>query len=150
MKSIACSTTESTDNFECIRPEIDRKSARMVSLQSVRTARTAPLYTSLFLGVLVIAAFAAFAAFSGGLLSLVDRWTRQEEYSHGFLIPFVAAWMLWSRRDALVASVGEPSWSGPVVIIVAAIMLIVGELSAFFLLMHVGFVVALLGIQDHA
>ena len=115
----------------------------MVSLQSVRTARTAPLYTSLLLGVLVIAAF---AAFSGGLLSLVDRWTRQEEYSHGFLIPFVAAWMLWSRRDALVASVGEPSWSGPVVIIVAAIMLIVGELSAFFLLMHVGFVVALLGI----
>src|SRR5262245_22431009 len=108
-----------------------------------RTTRTAPLYTGLLVGIVVIAAF---AAFSGGLLSLVDRWTRQEEYSHGFLIPFVATWMLWSRRDALVASMGAPSWGGPAVIVVAAMMLVVGELSAFFLLMHVGFVVALLGI----
>ena len=88
----------------------------------------------------------AFAAFSGGLLSLVERWSRQEEYSHGFLIPLVAAWMLWSRRDAVIASIGKPSWAGPAVIFVAAIMLIIGELSAFFLLLQLGFVVALLGI----
>jgi exosortase D (VPLPA-CTERM-specific) len=93
-----------------------------------------------------IAGLIAFAAFSGGLLSLFERWSQQEEYSHGFLIPFVVAWMLWSRRDALVASVGEPSWSGPAAIFVAAIMLIVGELSAFFLLLQVGFVLVLLGI----
>src|SRR5262249_24873811 len=34
----------------------------------------------------------------------------------------------------------------PAVIFIAAIMLVVGELSAFYLLLHVGFVVALLGI----
>ena len=96
--------------------------------------------------LLCIAVVIAFAAFSGGLLSLVDRWSRQEEYSHGFLIPLVAAWMLWSRRDAVIASVGKPSWAGPAVIFLAAIMLIIGELSAFFLLLQLGFVVALLGI----
>jgi exosortase D (VPLPA-CTERM-specific) len=116
----------------------------MVSLQSVRVARTDPRYTVALLAA--IAVIVALAAFSGGLLSLIDRWIRQEEYSHGFLIPVVAAWMLWSRRDALIASIGKPSWMGAVVIGIAAIMLIVGELSAFFLLLHVGFVVALLGI----
>src|SRR5262245_10589838 len=115
----------------------------MLMAPSVRKARTVPLYAGLLLGVVVIAAFAAFGS---GLQALVGRWSQQEEYSHGFLIPFIVAWMLWSRRDALMASVGEPSWSGPAVVFVAATMLIVGELSAFFLLLHVGFVVALLGI----
>ena len=55
--------------------------------------------------------------------------------------------MLWSRRDALVASVGEPSWTGPAAIFVAAIMLIVGELCfAFFLLLQAGLVLVLLGV----
>src|SRR5215813_12081226 len=116
----------------------------MVAIPSVHTAaRNGLLFTTVLAGLLVVAAF---AAFNGGLFELFIRWSKQEEYSHGFLIPFVTAWMLWSRRDALVASIGEPSWTGPALIIVAAIMLVIGELSAFFLLMHVGFVVALLGI----
>src|SRR5690349_5789978 len=114
-----------------------------MSTQSMRMPRpnTVPA------GVLVcIVGLIALVAFSGGLLNLVERWSRQEEYSHGFLIPFVAAWLLWSRRDAVAASVGEPSWTGPVIILAAVIMLIVGEMSAFFLLMHVGLVLALLGV----
>jgi exosortase D (VPLPA-CTERM-specific) len=86
------------------------------------------------------------AVFSSALRELIARWYRQDEYSHGFLIPIVAAWMLWMRRDALRASVGHPSWCGPLVILLAALMLLVGELSAFYLLSQLGFVTALLGI----
>ena len=81
----------------------------MMSTQSIRVDRTNAVSTTLFLCIAVVIAV---AAFSGGLLALVERWSRQEEYSHGFLIPFVVAWMLWSRRDAIVASVGRPSWTG--------------------------------------
>jgi exosortase D (VPLPA-CTERM-specific) len=88
----------------------------------------------------------AFVAFRGGLLELVTRWTLQEEYSHGFLIPAVVAWMLWARREAIVASLGRPSWIGLLVILLAAVMLIVGELSAFFLLSQLGFVLTVFGI----
>ena len=115
----------------------------MASIQSVRIHRTSPLYTTLILALVVIVAV---VAFRGGLLSLVNRWSVQEEYSHGFLIPFIVLWMLWSRRDALIASIGTPSWIGPALIFVAAMMLFVGELSAFFLLLQIGFVVALFGI----
>ena len=37
----------------------------------------------------------AAVAFRTPLLELVRRWTVQEEYSHGFLIPIVAAWLVW-------------------------------------------------------
>jgi exosortase D (VPLPA-CTERM-specific) len=84
--------------------------------------------------------------FSGALSELVRRWIAQEEYSHGFFIPVIALWLLWSRREALLASVGKPSWSGVVLLLLAAVMHILGELSAMFLLSHVGFVVALMGI----
>ena len=114
-----------------------------MSVQSIRITRTSAVFATVLVG---LAVFAAIAAFSGGLLSLVDRWSRQEEYSHGFLIPLVVGWMLWSRRDALMASIGEPSWSGPLAIAIASIMLIIGDLSAFFLLLHLGFVLALIGI----
>src|SRR5262245_40437111 len=114
-----------------------------MSTQILAKARTDLVSTSL---LVCIAVLIGLAAFSGGLLELVNRWSRQEEYSHGFLIPVVAAWMLWARREAVVASLGEPSWTGMVAVFVAAIMLIVGEVSAFFLLSQLGFVVALLGI----
>src|SRR5690242_14467896 len=64
--------------------------------------------------------------FNESLLELVRRWQVQEEYSHGFLIPVIVAWLLWSRRDALLASIGEPSWFGPALILVAAAMQVVG------------------------
>lgn len=85
-------------------------------------------------------------AFGESLLELVHRWSGQEEYGHGFLIPIIVAWLLWARRDALVASFGRPSWAGLVVILLAGFMLVVGKLSALFLLAQVGFVVALIGI----
>jgi exosortase D (VPLPA-CTERM-specific) len=98
-------------------------------------------------GLLVIAAVAVAAvAFHEGLRELYHRWSTQEEYSHGFLIPFVTAWLLWTRREALLANTDEPSWTGAILIVLALAMAIIGNLSAVFLLSQVGFVVALLGV----
>jgi exosortase D (VPLPA-CTERM-specific) len=118
-----------------------------MSVQSVRTARGAPIssgyLTALFIAVSVLISI---AIFSGALLELVHRWIRQEEYSHGFFIPLITGWLLWSRRDALIASIGEPAWSGAILLLIAGLMHALGELSALFLLSHVGFVLSLLGI----
>ena len=54
-------------------------------------------------------------AFHDALAELVHRWTSQEEYSHGFLIPFVSAWLLWMRKATLRA-LGRSSelvWANP-------------------------------------
>lgn len=96
--------------------------------------------------LLLVSVFIALIAFGGPLLELVHRWSVQEEYSHGFLIPVIVAWLLWTRRDALLASIGRPSWTGPVLILLAAVMHIVGKLSALYILSQLGFIVALIGI----
>lgn len=100
-------------------------------------------YTGLLIAVLILVALIAFA---GPLQELVVRWMRQEEYSHGFLIPVVSLWLLWVRRDALIGSIGTPSWTGPLLILFSACLHIAGQLSALFLLSQLGFIVALVGI----
>lgn len=94
---------------------------------------------------LAVAVALCIVTFSGGLTELVRRWSTQDEYNHGFLIPAVAAWLLWQRRAALLESQGQPHWAGPLLVGVAIVMLIVGELTAVFLLLQVGFLVALAG-----
>lgn len=96
----------------------------------------------LFLVGVCLAALAHY----GGLAELVVRWNKQEEYSHGFFIPLIAAWLLWQRRAALAASLGAPSWLGVVLLLLSACMLLLGELSAIFILVQYGFLVCLLGL----
>src|SRR5262245_39033478 len=93
-------------------------------------ARSAPT-GAFFVAVLVVASIlVAFIGFGQGLKDLLRRWIAQEEYSHGFLIPVIAAWLLWTRRDALAINIGNPSWTGPLVIVLAALLHIVGKLSS--------------------
>jgi exosortase D (VPLPA-CTERM-specific) len=93
-----------------------------------------------------IALVLAIIAFRGALSELVRRWTTQEEYSHGFLIPFISMWLLWRRREAFFANIDRPAWTGPLLIVLAMFMHIIGQLSAMFILSQFAFIIVLLGI----
>jgi exosortase D (VPLPA-CTERM-specific) len=94
-----------------------------------------------FVGTLI-----ALVAFSDPLMQLVHRWATQEEYSHGFLIPIVTVWLFWVRRETLQANVGRPVWTGPLAMLLATIMHLIGQMSAIPILSQVAFVVALIGL----
>ena len=72
--------------------------------------------------------------------------TNQEEYSHGFLIPVVTLFLLWSRRDATARKHRSAQHFRPALIALALAMHVVGELSAIWILSQVGFVLSLIGI----
>jgi exosortase D (VPLPA-CTERM-specific) len=107
------------------------------------SARKSAIYGSLLFGTCLLLTV---VTLSGPLLELVRRWDSQEEYRHGYIIPLIAIWLLWTRRQALVASVGRPSWMGPALIVLAALMHIVGKLSALFVLSQLSFIVILIGL----
>lgn len=113
-----------------------------MSLDSIELPNTDGVRKGLIaaLGLLVI-----LAAFGSVISQLVDRWATQEEYSHGFLIPVVSAWLLWARRDALKANVGHASWSGSVLLAFAMLLHLAGLLSAVSLFSQIAFVVAISG-----
>ena len=96
--------------------------------------------------LVIIAIAVTLVAFSDALLELVKRWSTEEEYSHGFLIPVVSAWLLWTRRDALLASIGRPSWAGPVIIVLAIAVHVVGEYSSIFIFSQLAFIFVLFGL----
>ena len=94
----------------------------------------------------VVAIALAFFAYFGGLTELVSRWSKQEEYSHGFFIPLISLWLLWQRRDALKISIGPPSWVGVLLLLVSIGMLLMGELTAIFILVQYGFILCLVSL----
>ena len=68
------------------------------SVDRVRATATQPIVLAAFVVCLIV----GLATFSKSILELVRRWQVQEEYSHGFLIPVIVGWLLWTRRDALL------------------------------------------------
>ena len=92
------------------------------------------------------ATFVAFIAYFGGLSDLLTRWNAQEEYGHGYFIPLITLWFLWARKDALINSIGNASWAGPVCIVIGSMGLLLGELSAIFILIQLGFLLTIIGL----
>lgn len=92
-------------------------------------------------------ACAVVASYGEPVLEAVRRWSVQEEYSHGFLIPAISVWMLWTRRVALAESLGSPSWVGLLVGAFAGAIHILGELSALSTLSQIGMILALFGVS---
>ena len=51
-------------------------------------------------------------AFWPTLLDLAQTWSTNPQYSHGFLVPVFAGFLLWLRRDRLDLAALKPSWWG--------------------------------------
>ena len=74
------------------------------------------------------------------LTAMADRWARDPQYSHGFLVPVFALVVLWFRRELLKSAVWEPCLLGlpvllaGVVIRLFAIQRDIEPLDAFALL----------------
>ena len=83
-------------------------------------------------------------AYWGGISDLVFRWDRQEEYSHGYLIPLVSAYLIWQRKDLLKSLEFKPTWF-PVILVAIGIMIsAIGEISAIYVLIHFSLILIIL------
>jgi exosortase len=76
-----------------------------------------------FLGTaLVVAGLGLAWAYASSFATLIDRWRRDDNYSHGFFVLPIAAVILWRRRGRLDAQNFGPTWWGvvPLALILAA------------------------------
>src|SRR5262249_18270037 len=51
-------------------------------------------------------------SYAGPLAAMAVRWMNEPDYSHGFLVPVFAAYLLWSRRQMLELPLAGGSWWG--------------------------------------
>jgi exosortase D (VPLPA-CTERM-specific) len=95
--------------------------------------------------LLVVAGLLCVAVFFTTFSYVAERWG-VEEYSHGPLIVAIAAWLFWVRRGVVKRSFGRATYWGLVVVLLAMIVHIVGQVTAIHFFSEVGFVAALVGV----
>lgn len=84
--------------------------------------------------------------FWDALVNLWFRWGDREELSHSYFIPVISAWLVWTNRDAVKASIGVPSLVGLALVAAAGLLLLLGQVTQIFLFQHIGLVVAIAGL----
>ncbi len=67
--------------------------------------------------------------FSGVVSKLVHDWGADENYSHGFLMAPLAAYVVWRERDRLSAIPVKPSVAGLVIVAGSLLTLVAGRLG---------------------
>ncbi len=77
---------------------------------------------------------------------LVTDWWQIPDFSHGFLVPVFAAYLLWEKRSILRATKITPSWSGIAVMALGLAVLLLGVYGSELFLSRVSLVILLAGL----
>lgn len=77
---------------------------------------------------------------------LVSDWYNLPDFSHGFLIPFFAVFLIWDRRNELRHTAIKPSWAGFPLVVLGLMELLVGVFGADLFLQRTSFVLLLAGL----
>lgn len=97
------------------------------------------------ISALIVGGFIALLpTFWGGISELIGRWDLQEEYSHGYMIPLVTAYLIWQRRDLLKTLEFKPSWAPVGLVGLGLGISVLGEISALYILIHFSIIMIIL------
>ena len=78
---------------------------------------------------------------------LLQVWWTQDAYSHGFLIPLIASYLVWVKRDHLAQLPQRPNLAkGGLLLFVSTIMLLAGRAGGSVLLEAISLLILLPGI----
>jgi len=79
------------------------------------------------------------------LSKLVHDWGINDNYSHGYLIPPLAGYLIWERRQQLRAVPPNGTWFGLVVVLGSLLLLLAGRLGAELFLTRMALLGTLVG-----
>lgn len=79
------------------------------------------------------------------LHEMYKNWSK-EEYSHGYLIPLVAMFLIWQKRDALAASATPSPILGLLVLGGSLFSLYVGELAGIYVIKMYAYLIGVWGL----
>lgn len=102
--------------------------------------RSIPWVTVAWFGGLLIACFAPV------LWALVRQWNTDADMGHGFFVPLISGFIIWQKRDLLLAEKAVPNWWGLGVVAWGGLQLYIATLGAELFLARTAFVLSLIGI----
>ncbi len=97
----------------------------------------------LMTGVILSALFCLYLPF---LTKLVAEWGTNDDYSHGYFIPFLSAYFIYSIRDELRQIAVKPNNAGLFVLLAGLGQLTLGKIGSEFFLQRTSLIVVMLGL----
>jgi exosortase len=79
-------------------------------------------------------------------MKLVYDWYTIPDYSHGFLVPLFAAFLIWDKRKVLQAIPIKQTWSGIVLVVFAIMVLILGVYGVELFTARMSFILLVTGL----
>jgi exosortase len=79
-------------------------------------------------------------------IKLIYDWYTLPDYSHGFLVPFFAVFLLWDKRKILADTPVRQSWRGIPLILMALVILILGVYGVELFTTRISFIFLIAGI----
>ncbi len=76
----------------------------------------------------------------------VYDWSHDDNYSHGFLVPIIVAYLVWTKKEQINALRPAPSLSGIPIILLGLSMYLVGTIGAEWFLKRTSLIIVLGGI----
>jgi len=80
------------------------------------------------------------------LAKLVMTWWINPDFSHGFLVPIFAAYLVWAKRKTLLNTRVAPTWNGIAVVALGLVVLLLGAYGAELFLSRVSLLILLAGL----
>ena len=96
--------------------------------------------------VFAIGAVISIFLFKEGLLHMVTAWETKAEYSHAYLLPFIALFLIWQKKDRLEQIQFQGSWTGLWVVLAGALLFFAGNLATLYVVVQFAFLVVLTGV----
>ena len=93
---------------------------------------------------LALVTVALLFAYREALAAMVSMWDDIPMYSYGYTVPFVSAYLLWSRRETLRSLTPRPSWVPGIAVLLAAMaMTVIARAGGIQIVDQLAFLVAL-------
>ncbi|XXJ20921.1 exosortase A [Desulfovibrio caledoniensis] len=75
------------------------------------------------------------------IADMVADWARDDNYSHGFLVPLVSGYFLWANRKSILEATVRPAGWGLAVVLLGVAQLVVGSLATEYFTMRTSMIV---------
>lgn len=88
-----------------------------------------------------------FILFNHTIIQLIKDWSINDNYSHGFFLPFVTGYMILRKREELSQCLVKPVNLGLTFIVLGMLLHIVGNIGAELFIMRVAIIVTIWGLS---
>jgi EpsI family protein len=104
------------------------------------------LRIAMFVGLIAVLILLLGTLYHTIFYNMSAQWYGDPNYSHGFLIPLVAVYFAWERREQLLALQTHPSKAGIGLLGIGLVMFILGSVGAELYLQRTSLIVVIAGL----